>query len=208
MKIVVMVGIASAFLLVSFAGPASAQQSMISVRKDAMEKVTFYRSPLRYQYVDDGPIISDHRTPPQAAQMLQLPIAPLPEGAMMQPGSIPPGGIPIPGNGVYRSSSPMITGLPSLPRVGFDTNIPARSPVVARNLPGGASTNLLGRLYKPQQQSGARAQSARPMAIAAQHEPAVATYKDNGGGSATQTGWMRVTTQVSAKIKPGDLLRK
>jgi hypothetical protein len=63
--------------LLSCANPASAQQS-VTLRKDQLQKVGWFKAPLDIQIVDERPRVTDTRAGEEAPQNFVVPIGPIP----------------------------------------------------------------------------------------------------------------------------------
>ena len=63
--------------LLSCANPASAQQS-VTLRKDQLQKVEWFKAPLNVQIVDERPRVNDTRGGDEAPQSFVVPIGPIP----------------------------------------------------------------------------------------------------------------------------------
>ncbi len=209
--------------------PAQAQSrysSMSSGRQmvdtQGTEPVTFHRSPLRYQLVDQRPIFTNCVRPePQSPRVLFVPVSSGSLNSQTAPhacpsGLIPPGGLPtVAGPQSMRSSIPGIEPLDGLEQSRFDSKIPAGGFAPAQILPDGTSTNrLAGRVIPPGAALSRRAGTAG-QTIAAQapntgrRAPAAATYPAasyppiSGSGNSS----VRVSTDVSAVIRNRKLLQ-
>jgi hypothetical protein len=236
MKNQFMVGFAAVTALANLAGPANAEQlqsqnllqqariaqassssqqpaAVVRMPKKALEKVRWFNAPRQIDLIDDRPIVHDHRTGPEAAQLFDIPIAPLPtavaQGTAGDNASIPSGGIPVPGNALpYRTSSPLLAGLPTLPKVGFDSNIPAYGLARKMNLPSGTTTNrLCGKMMPHPNPAAALSRPGHLLAHApvSKSAPAVWVYpRPTGNGSAS--GGAATSATVHAELKRGALL--
>ncbi len=66
--------------LLSCANPASAQQS-VTLRKDQLQKVGWFKAPLNIQIVDERPRVNDTRAGDEAPQNFVIPIGPIPSSS-------------------------------------------------------------------------------------------------------------------------------
>ncbi len=143
--------------------PAQAQGT---VNKKALEKATFYQAPREIQIIDESPLIRDFRTAPAPEGSVMLPPGPgaapgvappsasggrgagalgNSPGGGSNPGDIQPGQS-IPGGRGYRTVSPMVPRMGSLPQSGFGgSNIPAGGMGPKGLLPG-ITTGVVGKV--------------------------------------------------------------
>lgn len=196
-------------LFIVSAKPAEAQgyaQSQgVKVRKDALEKVTWYKAPRIIHIVDDSPIVRDHCTPDSDPGTVTINVGPVGNaGANAASATVPPGGLKLGGGPAgFRLQDP------GLPKVGFGSNINPSKLKPAQGLPSGSSTNLLaGKFAKPAQQAVPAGQVANPRPIiASQPTTKVATYENPPVASVSGSSSLQVTTGVNARLKRGDLLK-
>lgn len=185
--------------------------AVVRMPKKSLEKVRWFNAPRQIDIIDDRPIVHDHRTGPEAAESFDIPIAPIPMQVAQAGGnsSIPAGGIQVPGGGLpYRTNTPLLGGLPTLPKVAFDSNIPAHGLAQHSNLPGGTTTNRLAGKMLPK--SNPSQPQRRPGDLIAHAPntnslPAVWVYdKSTGHGSAS--GGATTSATVHAELRRGALL--
>lgn len=192
---------------VSYQQPAA----VVRMPKKSLEKVRWFNAPRQIDIIDDRPIVHDHRTGPEAAESFDIPIVPLPMQVAQAGGNspIPAGGIQVAGGGLpYRTNTPMLGGLPTLPKVAYDSNIPAHGLAKHLNLPGATTTNRLAGKMMPKSNP---AQSQRRPGDLIAHlpignsSPAVWVYdKSTGHGSAA--GGATTSATVHAELRRGALL--
>ncbi|HEY9869004.1 MAG TPA: hypothetical protein V6D08_07545 [Candidatus Obscuribacterales bacterium] len=208
-NLIALVGFLAGGLFIISANPAEAQgyaQSQgVKVRKDALEKVTWYKHPIEIQILDTTPTIKDFRTPASAPGSIDIPLGPVGNaGANAASATIPPGGLKLGGGPAgFRLESP------GLPKVGFGSNINPSKLKPAQGLPSGSSTNLLaGKFAKPAQATAPAPKMASPRPIiASQPTTKVATYQNLPVASVSGGSSLKVTTGVKAVLKRGDLLK-
>jgi hypothetical protein len=203
--------------------PASAQQGQPKIQKQALEHSTWNTSPREFQIIDDRPIIKDFREAPRVGGTIDLP--PPPQGfagggngggpGALQGGgpggSLPGGGVGIPGNGpAYRGDLP--GGLNGLPKSGFgrDSNIPGRGVGPGHLLPG-VTTGVVGKMMSQQQPKAVAAgppkgMSPTPAKTNGNSNVPVASYSGGyGNGNGSAYGGSSSKTQTAVR---GYLLRK
>jgi hypothetical protein len=183
-----------------------AQSKGVTIRKDALEKVQWYKAPLQIQILNAGPIVTDHRTAPAEPESFTIPIGPVGGGK-----SVVGGGSTIPAGGI-RIGNPQAVRLVNngLPKAQLGSNI-NESRLKPGRLPSGKSTNLLAG-HPVKQKPGLIAHAGKqevgtgPVA-AVQPETRVFKYPNQGGVSAS--GGLSTSTSVSAVLKQrGSLLGK
>lgn len=168
--------------------------AQFKVRKDSLEKSTWYEAPRQVQIIDDAPVVHDFRqASPPPPQYINIPANP--GGGNL--GTIPAGGLHFGDpNAVHTSSGP------NLPRAGFGTNIPAGGIAHPGSLPGISHGGLL---HPPSSSPVARQSAANPVNTY-KPGPSVSSYggySNNGGGSSY--GASQRSSEASVR---GSLLRK
>lgn len=138
--------------LLSCSNPASAQQS-VTLRKNQLQKVGWFKAPLNIQIVDERPRVNDTRAGDEAPQNFVIPIGPIPSSSA--------------GN---NQSVRMVSN--SLAPSGFQTNINARKNIRPLNQ---VKMGGLTPIAIPARPIG----SIKPLAKNFVNAPALATSKSN-----------------------------
>jgi hypothetical protein len=208
-NLIALIGFLAGGMCIISANPAEAQgyaQSQgVKVRKDALEKVNWYKHPRIIHIVDDSPIVRDHRTPESDAGSVTINVGPVGNaGGSGVSATIPPGGLKLAGGPAgFRLENP------GLPKVGFGSNINPSKLKPAQPLPQGSlAKQISGKLSPPAQATApvGKVASPRPV-IASQPTTKVATYQNLPVASVSSGSSLRITTDVSGKLKRGDLLK-
>jgi hypothetical protein len=151
--------ITGALICASAVLPATAQGRPSSTDTRGLEKVRWYKAPLQIQILN-GPRATEFGggSTGSGAYSLQPagPVSNIPGG-----GALPPAGLQsnIVGGAPVVAAPAMVQSPASLPQAQFRSNVPVRQISQGPNLPSGASTNLMGKLFKPQQPPGYTAQA-------------------------------------------------
>jgi hypothetical protein len=220
---------ALAALACSFA-PAFAQGSPRTLDEGGLEKVRWYKAPLEYQIIR-GPSVREFGGGESQGGY----------STSSSSGAAGPQAQPLPNAGFQsytsgRLSAPAPSVMPNpapLPPARLGSTVPAHSLTnqsskpTPPNLPNGASTNLLGRLFKPQQPPAAKITPAQPIRHLLTSQPekpashhlvtarpndrvptpqVVQRYGDYPTTSSRAGGGMRTTTSVTGTLKRGALL--
>ncbi len=208
------VGLVAGGLFLVSAESAQAQshaqaQGGVRLRKDVLEKVTFYKAPRQIQILDDGPIVRDHRTGAQDPGTVNIQLGPVGGGAAANglPSTLPPGGLRLGGGtqGFRLENS-------NLPKAALGSNI-NESRLKPGGLPSGKSTNLLaGKPVKQPIATAARPgkllNGSRPLVAAQQYQPLL-TYPSiasTAAGSGKST--FSTSATVTGVVKRRSLLKK
>jgi hypothetical protein len=176
--------------LISCANPASAQQS-VTLRKDQLQKVEWFKAPLNIQIVDERPRVNDTRGGDEAPQDFVIPIGPIPSSSA--------GG---------NQSVKMVSN--RLAPSGFQTTIPARKNIRPLNqvkigglTPVATPARPIGAL-KP----GCRNIPYAPALATNRSTPVAATYrpsKTSSGYDPSQFGSQSgFSKDVLARLRHGD----
>ncbi len=178
-------------LLVILSGNCDVK-AQFKVKKDSLEKSTWYEAPRQIQIIDDSPIIHDYRPAPQTNQDNQYVNIPANPGGNSS--SIPAGGLH------FGTPAARVSAGSNLPSAGFGTNIPVGGIAHPRSLPGISHGGLL---HPPRSVSVANAPPATSYKPSA---PAVSSYGGyNSGGGNSYVGSSNKSTQTNVR---GTLLRK
>ncbi len=178
-------------LLVILSGNCDVK-AQFKVKKDSLEKSTWYEAPRQIQIIDDSPIIHDYRPAPQTNQDNQYVNIPANPGGNSS--SIPAGGLH------FGTPAARVSAGSNLPSAGFGTNIPVGGIAHPRSLPGISHGGLL---HPP---SSAPVANAPPATSYKPSAPAVSSYGGyNSGGGNSYVGSSNKSTQTNVR---GTLLRK
>lgn len=203
MKRQVCLGLLAIALVQTFVQPVLAQQAgsgSYKIPKNYLQKVEPYMSRPQIDILDESPIVKDRRTR-ERQTTYEIVVPPLPAESA--------------GQGSAGGSAPGVVRItPSrdgriLASPGFQSNIPARSPVAAAHLPSGVTTGIHGKIDRPIAAApmkpgnllrAANAGTAAPQVIRTYGQTPVAVA---GSGSSSR----RTTESVTGKLQKGSLLK-
>lgn len=232
----ILLGLASVLACSAAVQPAHAQGSPKTIDTRGLEKVRWYKAPLQIQILP-GPKVTEFGGGSAASGVYAAGPGSNISG-LNGPTGLPQAGFQsniIGGAPATPPAPPMVQSPVSLPQAQFRSNVPVRQISQGNDLPSGASTNLMGKLIKPQQWPANVAQASprhhllsQPTGHGARHlanpsnpnvqqlvrgptepAPAVQTikrYADYPTAAGSAYGGSKVSTSVSGKIRRGSLL--
>ncbi len=184
-------------IVVSSLSINQASYAQFKVRKDSLEKSTWYTAPRQIQIIDDAPIVKDYRTPPQGSQDNQYVDIPANPGGNSN--TIPAGGMHF-GN----PNAAHVSSGPNLPRAGFGTNIPSGGIAHPGSLPNISHGGLLHPPNSAQPAAAPRNNYQAP--VARPQSPVASSYGGYSSGSGNSYG-ASSNRSTEANVR-GTLLRK
>ena len=202
-------------IALSVASPVLAQSNVgggsYKVNKNQLDKVKPYNAPRQIDIIDERPIIHNHLTPEQLPDTMEINAtipAPIPGKHVVVGG--PSGG---PSAAPYRTGNPNLNSTNGLAPANdmYKSNIPARGPASASNLPDAKSTGVHGPTGEAAMGKKVNARLNTPINSGAGAIPQSTVakgykdYKQGGGSSAPIQGTGTVTGK---RLPPGALTKR